>query len=100
MSNMKTLTLEASKLLHDKGIEVDTMMYYHSGRHVTSWEMRGRTVSANNLPIPSPSLDEVLDVLPAIDTKLESEIDAHKILDTYLTGGMEAVSEYIISLFE
>lgn len=160
------LSLKASKLLHDKGIEVESEKWWTlpEGKYVEVFMEMNPAYEDDELAptksqltdnpdfygvygepvnkIHAPSLQELFTALPAIGEKLgwdvgkvkkdlyedsrgyyfdmsqngeryihvghgkylpkvrEWENIAHKILDTYLAGGMEQVSSYIVKLLQ
>ena len=119
---MTTLTLKASKVLHELGVVVERERYWikpaNEPRYVT---FGPRNTFSENHGIAYPALlfSELLSALPEIGEKLgwkniaeadatsmvyktdsmpEWLYNAHRLTDTYLQSGMEGVSEELTKL--
>lgn len=61
------LCKEFARVCEEKGVEIpETYFYYHNGKILANWEMRGRTVSEENLPVAMPTASEIGEWLPFV----------------------------------
>lgn len=76
MDNLNFTPLSLSKILKEKGIAQKSAFYHFKGKLLTDWEMRGMTMSDDNLPISAFCLSE----LPDAFRQVFGEVYASKII--------------------
>lgn len=124
----KTINREASEAIKELGVEVESDLWWHHVYGQEKWNLidKGKWLETRILRwhqtyIPAANLEETIQALPAIGEKLgwenytwtspwkehpysqryiTHEYHAHKLLDAFLEGGMQKVSEYVLAMIK